>query len=182
KNCGKEIARFKHLKYAYRAAFNSTMNLLVVKSTEPWLALYCLNTMSFVRKVRTSDGTQDDGFCISHDDKYVLNLESASTKFDADDYVRPASHLVKYDCATFEVVERFFVEDRYRFSIIERHNNGYLLCGHRWNFGGLLWSSEQRITPIIAEFDGSEITKIHEMDDPQVFKDINPYSEIYYQY
>ncbi|MCL2285580.1 MAG: hypothetical protein FWC32_04355, partial [Firmicutes bacterium] len=33
KNCGKEIARFKHLKYAYRAAFNSTMNLLVVKST-----------------------------------------------------------------------------------------------------------------------------------------------------
>ena len=50
------IAKFKDLIYAYRAAFSPRGDIFVVKSTEAWLAVYSLETMSLIKKFRFSKG------------------------------------------------------------------------------------------------------------------------------
>ena len=74
---GNELARFKDIKYAYKPIFCPGQNMLVVKSTDGRLAIYCLDTMLLIKKFRFSkvDSSQDDGFCFSKDGKYFYNIE-----------------------------------------------------------------------------------------------------------
>jgi len=176
KDSKEEIARFKDLKYAYRAAFNPAKNLLVVKSTQPWFAFYCLETMSLLCKMKVKKQkniAQDSGFCISHDGSYLLNIECNPSK-DTDTLIpRVASHLVKYDCETFEEIGRFFETDTFKFLVIERHKDGYLLAG--WD-----WSKPRDSSGIMAFFDGQAITNTYGVNHSEL-ETISPYAEIYYQ-
>jgi len=173
KGSNDEAARFKDLKYAYRAAFNPVKNQLFVKSTEPWLAFYCLDTMSLLRKIRIkkpNNNPQDEGFCFSADGKYVLNLEFVPAIDEISSMPTCTSNLVKYDCCSFEEIERFFANDRYHFRVIERHNDGYLLAGREW---------VSNVCQMFF-FDGKTIKAISEIS-PDEYSSISPYAEIYYQ-
>lgn len=71
-----ELARFKDVPYAYRAKFMPHTNILVVKSTTGYLAIYDLNTLTLLKKiVVTQIGAQDEGFAFTPDGKYFCNIE-----------------------------------------------------------------------------------------------------------
>ncbi|MCL2298718.1 MAG: hypothetical protein FWC27_01050 [Firmicutes bacterium] len=74
---GNELARFKDLTYAYTPMFCPGQNIFVVKSTDGRLAVYSLDEMRLIQKLRYSktDAGQDDGFCFSRDGKYFYNIE-----------------------------------------------------------------------------------------------------------
>ena len=81
---GNEIIKFKDLNYAYSGCISNNQDLLAVKSTEGIMAIYSLEKLELIKKFRFSkvDGSQDDNFIFSHDDKYLLNIErhNSSTK------------------------------------------------------------------------------------------------------
>ena len=166
---GDEITRFKGLRYAYRAVFNPIKNMLVVKSTEPWLYFYSLETMSLIRRIKCKKAyqVQDSGFCVSTDGKYIINIEGIVRKVTG--VPRFATCLVVYSCETFEETERFFDVGQYWFRVIECHKEGYLLAGT-----DLLDNTSD---PYF--FDGKDITKTYVKDFN--LDDINPYDAIYYQ-
>jgi len=163
KESGLETARFKELKHAYRASFNPAKPMLAVKSTKFWIAFYSMETMSLICKARIkmpngkmNKTVQDSGFCFSEDGKYFLNLET----------VNFSTHLVVYDCETFEETERYFAEDSYRFNVIERHDNGYLLAAFTKFIGGAIWF-----------FDGKTLKKVRNL---KASEDIDAYCDIHY--
>ena len=94
---GTELARFKDLPCAYKAAFSPCGNIFAVKTTEGRLAVYSLESLSLIRKFRYSNvvHSQDDGFCFSPDGKYFINIErhtdtmhSAISVYDTSDFAK----------------------------------------------------------------------------------------------
>ena len=71
---GKKIAEFRDLTYAYNAAFTPSGDKLIVKSTDGMLALYSLNELQLIKKIRFGSAPQDGGFCFSRDGTYFLNV------------------------------------------------------------------------------------------------------------
>ncbi len=103
---GNELARFKKdILYGYMPMFRPNSNILVVKSTEGRLAIYNLDTLSLVKKVRsvpTAVGyAQDENMCFSKDGKLFYNIE-----MHIDCYTR----LSIYNADTFEPIKRLFEE------------------------------------------------------------------------
>jgi len=163
KATGQEMAKFNDLKYAYRASFNLSRPILAVKSTQPWLAFYSMETMSLIRKIRIktlsgelNNNAQDGGFCFSSDGRHFLNLET----------VNFSTHLVVYDCDAFEETQRYFAEDSYNFNTIERHGDGYLLAFFVAGVGGTLYF-----------FDGQIVTKVRNL---AAHESIDAYSDVHY--
>lgn len=181
---GKELCRFRDLKYAYRSFFCPNRNLVVVKSNEPWLAFYSLDSLSLIKKLRLrkpNSQTQDDTLCFSPDGKFLLNLESQKDM---------SSHLVVYSMEDFSETARFFHNGLYQLSHIEYspENNGYLVLGkEKENFIGIfdgntltgrkmisweqftefLYRKEMEIsgfTPKIVELLSSSVQKIEPID------------------
>ena len=123
-----ELARFKKdILYGYLPMFKPNSNILVVKSTEGRLAIYNLDTLSLVKKVRTVPTAvayaQDGNMCFSKDGKLFYNIESH-----IDCYTR----LSIYNADTFEPVKRLFegTEDEQVLDHIEcdkENGNIYLL-------------------------------------------------------
>lgn len=75
-----ELAKFKDVPYAYRAKFMPNTNILAVKSTAGYLAIYNLNTLKLVKKITaTRIGAQDEGFTFTPDGKYLCNIEKPIT-------------------------------------------------------------------------------------------------------
>ncbi len=74
---GKEIARFKDLRYAYSPIISPDGKIFVVKSTEGRLAVYSLESYTLIKKFRFSkvNGSQDDNFCFSPDGSEFYNIE-----------------------------------------------------------------------------------------------------------
>ncbi len=74
---GNEIIKFSDLSYAYRACVSPDQDLLVVKSTEGWIAIYSLDQLEIVRKIHFSkvNYAQDDNIIFSPDGKFILNIE-----------------------------------------------------------------------------------------------------------
>lgn len=110
---GRELAKFKDLPYAYKAAFSPLGNIFVVKTTEGRLAVYSLDDLTLIKKFRYSrvDGAQDDGFCFSPDGRYFINVErqgdslhSAISVYDTSDFSR-LSQLMLGDTMTVSHVE-----------------------------------------------------------------------------
>jgi len=110
---GNELAKFKDLPYAYRAALSPLGNIFLVKTTEGRLAVYSLENLSLIKKFRYSkvDGAQDDGFCFSSDGKYFINVErqgdslhSAISVYDTTDFSRK-SQLLLGDSMTVSHIE-----------------------------------------------------------------------------
>lgn len=76
-NDGKELAKFRDIKYGYTPMFCPNRNIFIVKSTAGMLAVYSLERLELIKKFRFSkvDGAQDDGFCFTRDGKYLYNIE-----------------------------------------------------------------------------------------------------------
>lgn len=76
-SAGKELARFKDIRYGYTPLFSPDGDRLVVKSTEGRLAVYSLTERKLLKKFRFSkeDGGQDYNMCFSPDGKLFYNVE-----------------------------------------------------------------------------------------------------------
>lgn len=100
-----EIAKFKDIKYGYKAMFCPSKDIFVVKSTNGMLAIYSLDELKLLRKFRFSkmSNSQDDGFCFSKDGRYFYNIERNISSF--------KTRLAIYDTSSFEVVRYLFTED-----------------------------------------------------------------------
>lgn len=74
---GNELAKFKDIIYGYTPMISPDGTLFVVKSADGRLAVYSLETLSFIKKFRFSkvDAVQNDGFCFSPDGKFFINIE-----------------------------------------------------------------------------------------------------------
>ncbi len=107
---GKELARFKDLKYAYNPMFCPEHEMLVVKSTIGQLAVYSLEKMMLIKKFRFSkvDHSQDDGFCFSKDGKLFYNIEQ---HFPCP-HSYPHSCLSIYETSGFQLVSQQFLEEK----------------------------------------------------------------------
>lgn len=123
---GNEIKKFKDLDYAYRGCISNSENLLVIKSSSGRMAVYALDRLELIKKFRFSkvDGSQDDNFIFSLDDKYLLNIErhNSSTK----------TALSIYDTSDFSLKNRLFTEDEnLALNAIEYDNelNCYFILG-----------------------------------------------------
>lgn len=101
---GREIAKFKDIKYGYNPVFSPKGNILIVKSTGAYFWVYSLETLSLIKKVKFSnvDESQDDGYCFSADGRYFCNCErqgdsinSAISVYDTSDFERKAMFLDK---------------------------------------------------------------------------------------
>lgn len=71
---GKEIAVFRDLKYAYDAAFSPDGARLAVKTTDGVLALYSLEDMELIGKIRFGAAPQDNGFCFTGGGDRLINV------------------------------------------------------------------------------------------------------------
>ena len=121
---GTELAKFKDLSHAYKAAFSPLGNIFIVKSTAGSLAVYSLETLSLIKKFRFSDITclQDDGFCFSADGKYFINIErhiDTST-----------SAISVYDTADFSKKSQLLLHKFVVVSQIEFSDGKYYVLGH----------------------------------------------------
>ena len=94
---GTELAKFKDLIYVHYAVISPCGDMFVVKSIDGRLAVYSLETLSLIKKIRFSkvNYSQDDGSCFSADGKYFINLErqgddlhSAISVYDTSDFTR----------------------------------------------------------------------------------------------
>lgn len=102
---GEGLARFKDLKYAYKAAFSPKGDIFVVKTTEGRLGIYSLDPLCLIKKFRFSkvDGSQDDNFCFSPDGELFFNIERQGESY--------ISVLSVYRTSDFSLTERYFEED-----------------------------------------------------------------------
>lgn len=118
---GKELTKFRDIKYVYNAKFYPGKNIFVAKSTGAYFAVYSLDTMSLLQKVKFSkvDASQDDGFCFSMDGKYFYNIERQGSSVH--------SVISVYDTSNYERIRMFLKEDhRTEPSYIEYDTDGQL--------------------------------------------------------
>ena len=140
-----ELAAFRDLKYAYRAAFSPDGETIAVKSNEPKLGFYSLKTLQPIGKVtiRRNNEPQDQGFCFSPDGSSFYNIEYTPELL---------TRLVRYDAKTLEETGVFFNDRLDVFNTIlwvpEKHR--YLLSGftraRRMGYANrhfVLWLSEE---------------------------------------
>lgn len=101
---GRELARFKDLRYAPRGAFQPGTNIFVLRSTEGRLAVYDCDERKLLRKWNFSKihYAQDDGFCFTPDGRYFLNIERSPTEY--------RSRLAVYETEKFTLVKYLFEE------------------------------------------------------------------------
>ncbi len=104
---GKELAKFKDIKYGCMAMFSPDGKLFVVKSTGAYFGVYLLDTLRLIYKVKFSDvdGSQDDGYCFSADGKYFYNIERQKKSFNG--------AISVYTTSDFKRAAMFLDEDKY---------------------------------------------------------------------
>ena len=115
---GRELACFRGLKYAYVPLFCPQKPLLAIKSTEPWLAFYDLDSLSLLQKLRLrkpNQQPQDAGCCFTKDGEAFVNLEYQNDL---------TSHLVVYDTREFSEQTRLFAGERLVLSHVEPEADG----------------------------------------------------------
>lgn len=96
-----ELARFKDIPYAYRAKFLPHTNILLVKSTAGYLAVYDLDTLTLLKKIAAARiGAQDEGFAFTPDGKFFCNIEKPVTSVH--------TQLTVYRTSDFKVIATLF--------------------------------------------------------------------------
>ena len=123
---GTELAKFKDLIYAYKAAISPRGDIFVVKSTDGRLAVYSLEARSLIKKFRFSkvNGAQDDNFCFSPDGERFYNIERHNTSCE--------TAISIYRTGDFSLEMRLFPDDPNTvFSAIECDDvtNSYYILG-----------------------------------------------------
>lgn len=107
---GKELAKFKDIKYGYTPLFFPDGDRFLVKSTEGRLAIYSLTEMKLLKKFRFSkvDGAQDGNMCFSPDGKLFYNIEWHPHPTDCH---RSNSAIDIYETESFTQVKLLFADD-----------------------------------------------------------------------
>ncbi|MBR5545069.1 MAG: hypothetical protein IKU66_06305 [Clostridia bacterium] len=147
---GNELARFKKdILYGYRPMFQPNSNIVVVKSTEGRLAIYNLDKLTLVKKVRTVPtplaSAQDGNMCFSKDGKLFYNIES---------HIGCRTRLTIYDTDTFEPIKRLFENDEKQMLIhieCDRENGNIYLLGYMRDDEGIYHQ------PFVAQLENDEI-------------------------
>lgn len=100
-----ELARFKDMPYAYRAAFMPGKNIIAVKSTAGYLGFYDLDALRLIKKITvTTIGAQDEGFSFSPDGKFFYNIEKPLTS--------TSTELSIYETENFTKIKKLFSGNR----------------------------------------------------------------------
>lgn len=143
---GQELKVFKGLKNAYDVAFVPNTNNIVVKTAEGTLAVFSLDRMSLLKKIRFSQSAgQEYGFCFSKDGKLFYNIEVIFG-------IR--TQLTVYDTATFTPIKKLFDWDEKNFlNFIETYEGGYVLFGYERGADGVFSHG------FAAQFDGEKIIR-----------------------
>ena len=103
-----ELARFKELPYAYKAAFMPGKNIIAVKSTAGYLGFYDLDSLQIIKKITvTTIGAQDEGFSFSPDGKLFYNIEKPLTSI--------YTELGIYETENFTKIKKLFSGNRIMF-------------------------------------------------------------------
>ncbi len=94
------LAKFKDLKYAYKALISPRGDIFIARSSEGLLAVYSLENLSLIKKFRFSkeEESGDHGCCFSPDGKYFVNIEYHRSHWN--------SSLAIYDTADFSLASR----------------------------------------------------------------------------
>lgn len=104
-----ELAKFKDIPYAYVGDFQPETNIFVAKSTAGFLAVYDLDEMKLVKKIKiTRIEAQDEGFAFSPDGKYFYNIEKPVRSTDTQLAVYRTSDYEK-EKILFEENDRMFL-------------------------------------------------------------------------
>ena len=152
---GAELARFKDLPYAYKAAFSPCGNIFIVKTTEGRLAVYSLEALSLIKKFRYSSVSyaQDGGFCFSPDGKYFINIECQV------DFLHSAISV--YDTENFAKQSQTLFHERFAVSQIEFADGEYYVLGY------MRGSEETATVCIVGKFINGSITEIHTVSEEE---------------
>ena len=105
----KELAKFKDIPHAYVGAFQPETNIFVAKSTAGALAVYDLDQMKLIRKIKiTRMEAQDEGFAFSPDGQFFYNIEKPVRSTDTQLTVYRTSDYEK-EKVLFEENDRMFL-------------------------------------------------------------------------
>jgi len=126
-----ELARFQDVPYMYRGKFIPNTNILVVKSTSGWLLFYDLDKLELMKKIKFSNiGSQDENFDITHDGKYLYNIEAPKSSI--------RTQLTKYDLKTLKpMITSFYDLDKVFLKYVEIYDDSIYLFGFIRNDEGV---------------------------------------------
>ena len=144
-----ELRRFKDLSLAYNALISPDGKLCVVKSTDRWLAVYSLESMSLKKKFCCSEviGEQDYGCCFSADGTRFFNVER---------HGGACQTLVSvYDTADFALLHRIG-ESNIMLEHVEYDEEAQTCCvlGYERDTDGIFRH------PIVAKVEGDRLAQI----------------------
>lgn len=118
------LAKFKDLKYAYRAMISPCGDIFVVRSNEGLLAVYSLENLSLMKKFRFSKESESGeyGCCFSQDGKYFLNIEEQGSCWNAT--------LAVYDTSDFSLASRIIMGERIHLSEMQMIDGECFVLGY----------------------------------------------------
>lgn len=145
-----ELARFKKdILYGYLPMFRPNSNILVVKSTEGRLAIYNLDTLSLIKKVRTVPTAvafaQDENICFSKDGKLFYNIEM---------HIECCTRLTIYNAETFEPIKRLFEDDEKQMLMhieCDKENGNIYILGFMRDDNGVFYQ------PFVAQLENDKL-------------------------
>jgi len=150
----RELAKFRDVSYAYVGAFQPGSNRFAAKTAEGSLAVYDLDKMALIKKIRVArvDG-QDEGFAYSPDGKFFLNIENRKNSLD--------TQITVYRTSDFEVVRELFRDEENLFlQELEMDTDS----GECYVFGFLRDEHKVMQHGFVGKFTGEEITEIKKLD------------------
>ena len=118
------IAKFKDLKYAYRAMISPCGDIFIVRSNEGMLAVYSLESLSLIKKFRFSKEKEsgDYGCCFSQDGKYFLNIEYYKSCWNAS--------IAVYSTDDFSLVSRIVMGEYLHIAEMQVIDGEYFVIGY----------------------------------------------------
>lgn len=171
-NAGNELGKFKDIIYAYHVAFVPNTNIIVVKSTDAGLAIYSLDEMRLIKKVKFSklDYAQDGGYCFSSDGKYFYNIEM---------HTECSYDIAIYETNTFERVKKIIEDVKLVPQMIECGKDGQIyVLGFKRNYDVPLDDNSDEV-----EFTNSHFIAILNDDDlTEKYEIIEDVSDFYHFY
>ena len=142
-----ELAKFKKdILYGYLPIFKPNSNILVVKSTEGRLAIYNLDKLTLIKKIRTVPTdvafAQDLNMCFSKDGKLFYNIEM---------HIECYTRLTVYNAENFEPIKHLFEETE------NERILSYIECdkenGNIYILGFIRGSDEENLKPFVAQLE-----------------------------
>ncbi len=146
-----ELARFKKdILHGYLPILKPNSNILVVKSTEGRLAIYNLDNLTLVKKVRTVPTAvafaQDENMCFSKDGKLFYNIEM---------HVECYTRLTVYDAENFEPLKHLFEETE------SEQILSYIECdkenGNIYMLGFIRGNDEENLKPFVTQLENDKL-------------------------